>query len=107
MFPGATIEIKNNATGDGRDAGLERDRRVLGARARPGTYTVTVSLHGFKTYVMSDVRLVAATPATVKATLQLGALTETVEVKGGTDLVQTQSTVVSRRCWPSRSPSCR
>ena len=53
-----------------------------------------MSLSGFKTVVINDVRLVAATANEVKATLEVGQLTETIEVKAGTELVQTQSTTV-------------
>ena len=90
VIPGATIEIKNNATGV-TETLVSNANGVFSVPAlSPGTYTVTVSLSGFKTYVLSDVRLVAATPAQIKTMLQLGALTETVEVKGGASLVQTQ-----------------
>lgn len=58
------------------------------------TMTVTVSLSGFKTSMVSDVRLVAATASQIKVALELGALTETVEVKAHSSLVQTQSTTV-------------
>ena len=60
----------------------------------PGTYTVSISLSGFKTHVLNDVRIVAATANEVKVTLQLGSLTETVEVAANTELVRTQSTTV-------------
>ena len=61
----------------------------------PGLYTVTVSLMGFKTVVMPDVQLVAAQPARVKATLEVGQLQETVTVTGATEIVQTESSSVA------------
>jgi hypothetical protein len=60
-----------------------------------GTYTITVSLSGFKTSVLTDVELLAATTRSVKVTLDVGALAEAVEVRGGAQLVQTQSTAIS------------
>ena len=56
---------------------------------------MTVALSGFKTVVINDVRLLAATPGSVRAALEVGSLTDTVEVRGGTELVQTQSSTVS------------
>src|SRR5215510_5299932 len=77
VLPGATVEVKNNATG-----AIERlvtnTSGIFSAPAlQPGTYTVTISLVGFKTQVMTDVRVIAATAAEVKAVLQLGQLSET------------------------------
>jgi hypothetical protein len=56
---------------------------------------VTISLSGFKTAVISDVRLLAATPGSLRAMLEVGNLEETIEVRGGTELIQTQSATVS------------
>jgi hypothetical protein len=95
VVPGATVSVKNNATSNT----FETVTNTAGAFSipvlDPGTYTVTVSLDGFKTAVISDVRLLAATPGSLRATLEVGSLSETVEVKGGTELVQTQSATVS------------
>ena len=74
----------------------------------PGTYTVTVSLSGFKTAVLKDVVVNAGAPATVRATLEVGGITETVVVEGATPIVQTQSLAASRRrSTSSRSRACR
>jgi hypothetical protein len=93
--PGATVTVKNNAT----TATFETVSNTSGAFSipvlDPGTYTVTIALAGFRTIVINDVRLLAATPGSLRAVLEVGALTETVEVKGGTELVQTQSATVS------------
>jgi Carboxypeptidase regulatory-like domain/TonB-dependent Receptor Plug Domain len=93
--PGATVTVKNNATA----ATFETVSNTAGAFSipalDPGTYTVTIALSGFRTVVINDVRLLAATPGNVRATLEVGNVTETVEVKGGTELVQTHSSTVS------------
>ena len=95
VVPGATVTVKNNATA----STFETVSNAAGAFSipvlDPGTYTVTVALEGFKTAVINDVRLLAATPGSIRATLEVGSLSETVEVKGGTELVQTQSATVS------------
>jgi Carboxypeptidase regulatory-like domain/TonB-dependent Receptor Plug Domain len=95
VVPGATVTVRNSSTG----STFETVSNTAGAFSipvlDPGTYTLTVALDGFKTAVISDVRLLAATPGSVRATLEVGNLEETVEVKGGTELVQTQSATVS------------
>ena len=57
-----------------------------------GTYSVTVSLMGFKTAVLNSVSLQAAVPANVRVVLAVGAVEENVTVVGDSALVvQTQS----------------
>ena len=96
VIPGADVKIKNNGTGadfsvvSGTDGGFT----VNGLSG--GTYSVTVSLLGFRTAVLSSVVLNAAVPASVKVTLSVGALEESVNVVGDSALVvQTQSPSIS------------
>ena len=96
VIPGADVKIKNNGTGaeasvvSGSDGGFT----VNGLSG--GTYSVTVTLMGFKTAVLNSVVLNAAVPASVKVTLSVGALEESVNVVGDSALVvQTQSPAIS------------
>ena len=95
IIPGATVSVKNAATG----VTVETVTNNAGAFSVPaidvGTYTVTVSLTGFKTAVLNDVRIVTGTQTSIKATLEIGALNETVEVSSRAELVQSQSPQVS------------
>jgi hypothetical protein len=95
VLPGATVVAKNNATGQT----FEVTSNESGVFAIPGiavgTYTVTVTLSGFKTAVSSDVRIITGTPASIKPILEIGALTETVQVSSRAELVQTQTAAVS------------
>lgn len=95
IIPGATVVAKNDATG----ATFETVTTSQGTFSLPalpsGKYTVTVSLAGFKTVVLSDVVLETAVPAIVKATLEVGALEETIVVTGGSEIVQTQTSAVA------------
>jgi hypothetical protein len=92
--PGATVVVKNNGTG----VTFEQVSNSVGRFSFPsldvGTYTVTVSLSGFKTFVANNVRLLAATPGDITATLSIGNLTETVEVTARTELIQSTQTAV-------------
>src|SRR6185503_16175927 len=60
-----------------------------------GTYTVTVSMQGFKTVVLNNVVVNAGVPASVRATLEVGGLAETVMVQSTAQLVQTQTAAIS------------
>ena len=96
VIPGADVAVKNNATAATFAAVTDGAGRFVIASVPPGTYTVRVSLMGFKTFVAPDVQVVSATPASVKATLQVGALEEAVVVTGAADVIQTQSATVSK-----------
>ena len=60
-----------------------------------GSYTVTVTFSGFKTFFANNVVLTSGAPANVRATLEIGGLEEQVVVSSASEIVQTQSTTVS------------
>lgn len=95
VLPGATVVVRNNATGTSFEAVTNETGAFSVPALDVGVYTVTVSLAGFKTAVVKDVRVLAAVPADLKITLELGALEETITVTGGSELVQTRSTSVT------------
>ena len=95
VIPGATVVAKNIATGTTTTAVSNTTGTFSIPALEPGTYTLTVSLSGFKTAMLNDVRLTIGTVQSVKATLEVGSLTETVEVKGGVEIVNTQTATVS------------
>ena len=95
VIPGATVVAKNNATQTEYTVTSNEQGGFTFAAVDPGSYSVTVTLMGFKTFVAKDVRVNAATPATVRALLEVGGLEETVVVAGGSEIIQTQSAAVS------------
>src|SRR4051812_40556533 len=91
VLPGADI-VANRAKPATLSPAVTNDRGLFNTPAMQiGRYTVTVSLQGFKTVALSDIRIATATSAQVNVKLELGQLTETVTVKSGTEVVQTQS----------------
>src|SRR5215470_600664 len=60
-----------------------------------GVYSVTVSAQGFKLVVIKGVKIDVGIPASVNATLEVGATTDTVVVQGGGEVLQTQSAGIS------------
>src|SRR5262245_8972831 len=95
VIPGATVVVKNNATGVTNESVSNSTGQFSFPGLNAGTYTVTVSLTGFKTFVANEVRLIAGTPANVTAKLEVGALTDVIEVKAASEMVQTQTPTVS------------
>src|SRR5262245_7313665 len=95
VIPGADVVVKNVKTGEtfstvSSDSGVFSVPWLI-----PGTYRVTVSLQGFKSQLIDNVVVNAGVPASVRATLEVGGLTETVTVQATSDLVQTQSATVA------------
>jgi hypothetical protein len=60
-----------------------------------GTYTVTISLTGFKNAVLKGVVVTASQPANVRTKLEVGGLQETVTVEAASAMIQTQTSVAS------------
>jgi hypothetical protein len=95
VIPGADVKIRNNATGAVSTAVTAENGTFSVPALNAGTYTVTISLMGFKTAVLNDVVLNAGVPASVRPKLEVGGLEETVVVQSGSELVQTQTSQVS------------
>jgi len=94
-LPGATVVARNVRTG-ARSMAVTSTQGTFSIPALAvGTYIVTISLEGFKTSVLENITLNAGVPASVRATLQLGGLQETVVVSGADSVVQTQSSAVA------------
>jgi len=96
LVPGATVVVTLVATG----AKLPPQRtNAAGAYSfpglAPGKYTVTLTLQGFKT-VEVEVTLASGPVYSLSTTLEIGAVTEVVNVTAGTDLVRTDSPTVTQ-----------
>jgi Carboxypeptidase regulatory-like domain len=91
VIPGADVAAKNNATlAEFKTTTVENGTFAIPVLDQ-GTYTVTVSLPGFKQAILPDVKLNAGAPATVRVTLEVGAPTETVTVEAGAEILQSQT----------------
>jgi hypothetical protein len=95
IIPGANVAVKNVATGTSFETVTNENGYFSVPALNPGTYSVTVTLMGFKTAVANDVRVNASTPATVKIVMEVGGLTDTVLVEGGADIIQTTTAAVT------------
>ncbi|HYN10323.1 MAG TPA: carboxypeptidase regulatory-like domain-containing protein [Vicinamibacterales bacterium] len=91
FVPGATVIVKSESTGAESTAVTPASGSFTVPALNVGNYTVTVSLQGFKTAVLKGVTVTAGIPATVRAVLEIGGVTETVVVEGASQVIQTQS----------------
>jgi hypothetical protein len=95
VLPGATVSAKHSTTGVVTTA-VANTEGAFSLPAMPiGTYVVNVTLEGFKTAVINNVVLTSTQGANVKATLEVGGVTELVTVASTSEIIQTQSTTIS------------
>lgn len=92
-LPGTTATVTHEATGTVRTL-VTNESGDFVANALPiGRYTVRIELEGFKAY-QSTVTLSAGDRVRLDAVLEVGALTETVQVEGSAPALQTDSSAV-------------
>src|SRR5215467_9648724 len=93
VLPGVTVEASSPALIERVRAGLtDGSGRYAIIDLRPGIYTVTFSLPGFKSYKREGIVLEGSFAATVNASLSVGQVEETVTVTAGSPVVDLQST---------------
>ena len=93
VTPGATVTVRNEGTRIERKVETNEAGQYRVTPLNPGTYTVEVESSGFKRQVRSGVVLEVGAVLEVDFTLQIGELTETIEVTG-----------TGRRSWRPRRP---
>jgi hypothetical protein len=94
VLPGATVTASNDATGVTREVTTSGTGDFVVAELLPGTYTVTAKLAGFKTLVRSGVEVRINQAATVDLSMNLGEVTQSVQVTGQVPLLQTADSTV-------------
>src|SRR5918993_1399259 len=95
VLPGASVVAKNNATAEELTATSNEQGQFTIPAVQAGTYTVTITMPNFKTFVANDVRVNAGVPSSLKASMEIGGVNETVTVSSGSEIIQTQSAAVS------------
>ena len=95
VVPGASVDVKHIGTGVSTVVTTNSTGAFVVPTLDAGMYSVTVSLSGFKTIVLTDVELISGVPRALRVVLEVGKLEEAVEVVGGSQLIQTQVTTIS------------
>ena len=88
-LPGATVTVTDvDANRFRKGTTLENGSYVV-TQLPPGKYTLTVDKTGFKSYEQKDIVLVIGQPAEVNLQMQLGQVSERVEVTSSAPVIQT------------------
>ena len=88
-IPGATVTLTNNAAGLSRETVTDASGDFLFVAMPPGTYALKVELQGFRTAIVDSVPLAVDTVARQDVKLEIGTITETVQVTAETRAVNT------------------
>src|SRR5262245_5355645 len=87
--PGATVSITNKSTNQTRESITDELGNYSLATVQTGSYSIKVSLAGFKEFVQTDVQVTLNTVTRVDVTLQVGQVAETVTVSAQAVALQT------------------
>jgi hypothetical protein len=94
-IPHAQLLIKNVATGVTREVTTDSDGFYSAPNLLPGIYDVTISARGFGTVVESNLSLAVGEERSLNGTMQVGQVSEKVEVSAAASTVQLGSSTVS------------
>ncbi|MBI3427619.1 MAG: TonB-dependent receptor [Acidobacteria bacterium] len=91
VVPGVSLTITNTATGVALKSVTNEQGLYTVPSLKPGPYSITVEKPGFKKFVRSGLVLQVAQVARVDVSLQVGDLTNTVEVTAAVALLETET----------------
>ncbi len=95
VIPGATVTVRNIATGISRTVTTDAAGHYNAPQLGLGTYEVAVQAQGFQSNIRSGIEMTVGREAVVDFALQVGAVTEQVTVMGEAPLIQSSSATVS------------
>ena len=94
-LPDAKVTVTNQDTGASTVVGTNSAGNYSTPPLTLGTYRVDIEKQGFKVFSRPGIQLAGAVTYRQDATLDVGAVTETVEVTGATELVNSENATVS------------
>ena len=95
IMPGVTVTATNTGTGAKVEAITDSDGAYTLRNLLPGTYDLSATLSGFRSHEQKAIPVTAGNPVRINVTLQVGAVSETVEVVSETTLLQTEKADIS------------
>ena len=93
-IPGAQVVVLNEDTGVSRTVFGDASGRYSAPQLSLGRFRVTATIEGFQAEVRSGIQLTVGRQAVVNFQLQVGQVTQTVEVSGEAPLVETTDAAV-------------
>ena len=107
VVPGAQVVAVNVGTKDTYETTTNAEGYYQIQFVRTGTYDVTVTVSGFQTFKATGVEVANNQVVRTNATLQLGALAESVIVTAGAPILETDTHAVSERINERGLSTCR
>jgi hypothetical protein len=90
VIPGAQITLTDEEKGFKYTAKTNPEGRYVLRNLPPGKYTLTVAASGMRTHTQADITLNVGQNAEADAHMEVGGTTETVNIMGTAELLQTQ-----------------
>jgi hypothetical protein len=91
VLPGVTVTVRHQETGMFRETVSNAEGTFFVSGIVPGMYQIEAELQGFKKYSRRDVRLEIGKTATADVRLEVGSLTEVIDVVAETPIVDVTS----------------
>ena len=91
VLPGVNVVVRNQDTGMFRETVTNADGTYFVSGIVPGMYEIQAELQGFKKYSRRDVRLEIGKTATADVRLEVGTISETVNVQAESPIVDVTS----------------
>jgi hypothetical protein len=102
VIPGAQVQITDTDTNAERTTQTSGDGSFNFPALPIGPYKLQVSKSGFQTYAQSGIVLQVNSNPTIAVTMQVGNVTQTVEVQANAAMVETQSNGVGQVIQPEQ-----
>jgi hypothetical protein len=97
FLPGVTVEITGPSIMGPRSVVTSAKGSFVFLNVPPGTFKLTASLSGFKTYVQENIILGAGSTIEIKVTMEVGAVEEEVTVIAASPIVDVKTSTVDSR----------
>ncbi|HEY7839307.1 MAG TPA: carboxypeptidase-like regulatory domain-containing protein [Terriglobales bacterium] len=102
VVPGAQVTLTNTGTNAVRTAQTQANGTYRFPALDVGQYKIAVAKTGFKTFAQSGIVLQVNSSPVVNVTLQVGAMTQTVEVQANASMIEAQGSAVGQVIQPEQ-----
>ncbi len=96
VIPGAEVTVTNVATGIVNTTNSNETGTYIFPFLAPGNYDIAVTTPGFKKFSQTGVAMETNTTRTIDVSLELGEVTETIEVTGAAPLLESASSTIGQ-----------
>lgn len=96
LVPGVTVRVINESTNTALTAQTDSAGEFTASNLTPGIYTVEAEKAGFNRHVNKGFAIQVAQVARLDIALEVGAVEQTVEIRGETPLLQTENASVGQ-----------